>query len=87
MIAFDLWKIGFQNGFRNDKGKKISKPFRSKAILKLGQFVHNLISRKYEEKALSSIVSSDNHSQNIWDKLQFSCEIGKYGKILMSVFQ
>ena len=67
MIAFDLWKICFQNGFRNDKGKKISKPFRSKAILKLGQFVHNLISRKYEEKALSSIVRSYNHSQNILD--------------------
>ena len=22
MIAFDLWKMGFQNGFRIDKGKK-----------------------------------------------------------------
>ena len=32
-------------------------------------------------------VYRDNHSQNIWDKLYFSCEIAHYGKSLISVFQ
>ena len=28
-----------------------------------------------------------NNSQNIWDKLQFSCEIAHYEQNLISVFQ
>ena len=32
-------------------------------------------------------VSWENHSENIWDKLLFSCEITHYGKSLISVFQ
>ena len=32
-------------------------------------------------------VSRENRSQNIWDKLYFSCEIAKYGKVLISIFQ
>ena len=31
--------------------------------------------------------SRDNHLQNILDKLQFSCEMEKYGKVLISSFQ
>ena len=31
--------------------------------------------------------SSNNHAQNISDKLLFSCEIAHYGKSLISVFQ
>ena len=32
-------------------------------------------------------VSRDNHSQNIWDWLCFSCEITHCGKSLISVFE
>ena len=32
-------------------------------------------------------VSRDNHSQNIWDWLCFSCEIKDCGKSLISVFE
>ena len=28
-----------------------------------------------------------NHSQNIWDKVQFSCDIVHYGESLVSIFQ
>ena len=32
-------------------------------------------------------MSSNNPSENIWDKLKFSCEIAHYGKSSTSVFQ
>ena len=28
-----------------------------------------------------------NHGQDMWDKLQFSCEIAQYEKTLISIFQ
>ena len=32
------------------------------------------------------IVSRDNHLQNIWGKLKFSCELGPYGTGSISIF-
>ena len=32
-------------------------------------------------------VYRDNHLQNIWDKIYFSCEITHYGKNSISIFQ
>ena len=31
--------------------------------------------------------ASNNYGQNIWDKLQFPCEIRHYGKSSVSIFQ
>ena len=33
----------------------------------------------------SHLSAFSNHSQNIWDKLYFSCEIAKYRKVLISI--
>ena len=35
---------------------------------------------------IAKMVSKDNHEQNIWDKLLFSCEIGHFGKSSVSIF-
>ena len=58
------------------------------------QVFHLLLgSRKYFFTSITfcwkfkGCIGTFNHSQNIWDKLYFSCEIEHYGKSSISIFQ
>ena len=51
------------------------------------QKLSNKSNLKRSRASLKQETARDNHSQNIWDKLYFSCEIVHYGKSSISVFQ